>query len=685
MPASTSTTIGVVDEFPVITTLSEFSAYPTIQMAAALPVFDMPVESLRPFETNGKTLPDGMVPRRRLYKFTAKSTRSGVEARGFLYFGGTRSLPLGSYGIGRITVRVLVDGASWGSSGWYGDSISMDIHYDRPDDYIEAARRAMNYFCPSHEILSLAPASMVEVHRVDAPWVDRVRMDAAARLRNNLTINSHPVLAETTVRHHRGPTNQPRVSGEVREDYRQLGAQVRAAIRALRADHSYDPIGCVPGAPEYDGMDAAYIVESVADFLLPVVQSYCLSRSGFPISRQVIGRVLTALNIAAINSPWCGSNEIMYRADCGHYVHSFQDLTRDHADRSYCQNCADRVLVVPEDDDEYHHRDDLTFFEYRYWVEPPREFHLRREGRELLNSWGSSTSHLAHDASFVPNQFGDFTMGVELEVEVPYDSDEDYDDEDDVPSRNEALVQCNTYFNATEPYAMFKRDGSLDDYRGFEIVTAARRLGDHIERFKSWEPSNLQAWDSGNCGMHVHIDSRAFSALTLGKFLMFFNDENNKTFIRSIAGRHPHMDAGAADYAATVDQDFVTNPREVKCTDDHHSRYRIVNLTNLGSREQTRLQCNVERHSKGDYSTVEIRIFRATLRRARLLAQIEFAHAAVAFCRVASWHDLSGNAFKKWLATAAGYPHLTRWFGVSKARNKRYLKAESGASQALEV
>jgi hypothetical protein len=67
----------------------------------------------------------------------------------------------------------------------------------------------------------------------------------------------------------------------------------------------------------------------------------------------------------------------------------------------------------------------------------------------------------------------------------------------------------------------------------------------------------------------------------------------------------------------------------------------------------------------GKYNTVELRIFRASLKKERLLAQIEFTHASVMFCRVASWRDLNGTSFVKWLKTVAGqYPALTKWYGV---------------------
>jgi hypothetical protein len=164
--------------------------------------------------------------------------------------------------------------------------------------------------------------------------------------------------------------------------------------------------------------------------------------------------------------------------------------------------------------------------------------------------------------------------------------------------------------------------------------------------------------------MHVHIDSRAFTQLTVGKFLMFINSNGNVDFIRKIAGRHPSVDDQARSYCAAEHQSILTNPKKA-VKGKSGERYRMVNMMNLGSREAKRLGLNMDNSYNGKYNTVELRIFRASLKKERLLAQIEFTHASVMFCRVASWRDLNGTSFVKWLKTVAGqYPALTKWYGV---------------------
>jgi hypothetical protein len=166
--------------------------------------------------------------------------------------------------------------------------------------------------------------------------------------------------------------------------------------------------------------------------------------------------------------------------------------------------------------------------------------------------------------------------------------------------------------------------------------------------------------------MHIHIDSHAFTQMTLGKFIMFINDRNNMEFIRKIAGRHPERDDQARTYAAAESQDVLINPSKA-VKGKSYERYRMVNLQNLSVRESNRLGFG-NRFDEGRYDTVEVRIFRASLKKERLLAQIEFTHAAVMFCRVASWRELNQTTFLKWLkGSAAGlYPHLADWYGVRR-------------------
>jgi hypothetical protein len=160
---------------------------------------------------------------------------------------------------------------------------------------------------------------------------------------------------------------------------------------------------------------------------------------------------------------------------------------------------------------------------------------------------------------------------------------------------------------------------------------------------------------------------------------MFINAECNTDFIRKLAGRHPLRDRQAERYCAAEFQESLADPAKA-IKGKSHERYRMVNLQNLRAAESKRLGFGITFDS-GKYNTVELRIFRASLKKERLLAQIEFTHAAVMFCRVASYRDLNGNSFIKWLkGSAVGlYPHLSDWYGV---RRREGAKNSAPAAQA---
>jgi hypothetical protein len=256
---------------------------------------------------------------------------------------------------------------------------------------------------------------------------------------------------------------------------------------------------------------------------------------------------------------------------------------------------------------------------------------------------------LSKDESFVTSPFGEFHMGIELELVTNGFVSEAVDD---------------LRSQLGEDYIICKSDGSLPS-GGVEIVTSPRGLAEHIKRFSDWNiHSNYLAWNTGKCGMHIHLDSRAFTRLTLGKFIVFINDAKNAEFIRKIAGRHPHIDTQAQTYCAAEGQEVIENPAKA-LKGKSGNRYYMVNTTCLRRPEADRL--GVRYVGERNFNTIELRVFRATLKQERLLAQIEFTHAVVMFCRVASMRDLNGVSFIKWLKTIDNrYPHLSDWYGIRR-------------------
>ena len=353
-----------------------------------------------------------------------------------------------------------------------------------------------------------------------------------------------------------------------------------------------------------------------------------------------------------------GFDEIV-RCDCGH-LELYED-TQTVRNDTWCSVCFEEDAVHVEDldeywprDDAYYHEGDCLYYSYEESRDDDYDDEEEDEPQGLMSYSTNVLRVLAPDRSIQSSKFGNFTMGIELEMCAGSRSSVD-DAVEDVRAR------------LGEDYVVCKSDGSLPS-DGFEVVTAPRGLDEHIRRFKAWDVKPAyRAWNAKQCGLHVHIDSRAFTSMTLGKFLIFINDDNNADFIRSLAGRHPKMDDQARNYCAAENQSIITDPlKAIKGKDS--SRYRMVNVTNMDKDELIRLGINWRQYdtSGRKFNTVELRIFRASLKKERLLAQIEFAHAAVMFVRAASYRDLTEGAFKGWLAKShVLYPHLAAWFDVA--------------------
>lgn len=197
-------------------------------------------------------------------------------------------------------------------------------------------------------------------------------------------------------------------------------------------------------------------------------------------------------------------------------------------------------------------------------------------------------------------------FGVELEIEHGDNPDND----------------ANTIKNFYPILAVeTKHDGSLG-WGSFELVTQPMTLNAHIAgRF--WKRAldlltrqNYQSHDGGRCGLHIHIgrkffgdtkDSQLDAAVKMN--LIFVN---NYDWIVKFSRRS--SDA-LCDWAEIPDTDDIREIEDYTC--DASSRYRAVNVT------------------RDD--TIELRVFRGSLKLTTVLAAIEFVDWLARFVKE---HDL---------------------------------------------
>lgn len=244
------------------------------------------------------------------------------------------------------------------------------------------------------------------------------------------------------------------------------------------------------------------------------------------------------------------------------------------------------------------------------------------ESSSLIDDYGSER-YPAHRGKH-PRKYG-----VEMEVEVRGSMDE------------RARTVLNKCKDSQGKFVILKSDGSLD--RGFEIVSAPMDFNTHMTAWADYfqtGTAGLTAWDTGTCGLHIHVTRAELSHLQLGKMIVFVNDPKHCEFIQLIAGRDP------ARWAA-----FRPNWKHGKSRSRDGERYSAINL--------------------GNDDTIEFRIFRGTVKAATFYKALQFVDALIEYCGPCNRGVMETNNLDNFLSYVRKhrkiYPHLDD-FLVSKNR-----------------
>lgn len=280
--------------------------------------------------------------------------------------------------------------------------------------------------------------------------------------------------------------------------------------------------------------------------------------------------------------------------------------------QTYCGGCVENHASWCDRHDVYHDDDNpcRTSLVHDYSYKPMPEFH-----------------HMDNDIDADRNMY----FGAELEVE-------DCDSYGGGPR----IVQ-----EILGDFAYCKHDGSLDD--GFEIVTHPMTLAyaqnlPLVVLSKRLKDTGHRSWDTDTCGLHVHIDRRAFTGNkhTYAFSLLLMR---NRALSFIIAGR-------ANNHYASFDED---NRKQIPLA--LKQRYR-------GMERYTAVNCN-------PHSTIEVRMFRGSLKPERILCAIEYLHAAIDYTRgvktgLESSEYLTAPAFIQWARSKRDlYPNLINYINTS--------------------
>ena len=296
-------------------------------------------------------------------------------------------------------------------------------------------------------------------------------------------------------------------------------------------------------------------------------------------------------------------------------LQTVSDPTGWQTSQDLCEPCHDEVAVHCDDCCEYHFID---------------------------NGPCNQSMHGLEDYSYKPEPIfhGDDRkhrhFGVEIEMESEHGRGQ------------EALDNFRDTFRHAEFY--YKGDGSLYSEDAIEMVSHPRTLDSWHEILPRLRDSmqyardvGMRSWNTSTCGIHIHIDSRAFgdSSAHLYRFAQFIY--RNEAAMSRLAGR------GDVDYSHCFDHwdrkaYLADNVKRHKRGRSAGDRYMWINLQNR--------------------NTVEIRMFRGSLKPERLLANIEFLHALIEYTRTMTTRQAFAGALKfdvfahDALMQRDKYPHL---------------------------
>ena len=168
--------------------------------------------------------------------------------------------------------------------------------------------------------------------------------------------------------------------------------------------------------------------------------------------------------------------------------------------------------------------------------------------------------------------------------------------------RAEVVEIFRNLFNKDNELILCKRDGSLDEDYGFELVSTNCTFDYHKnyfwnEFFKLNPNTMVKAYHGKSCGIHIHFSREAFTDNQLRRLNCFYNNPQNRCLIEELAGREAN---GYCHFNS-----YIEFNSSIK-TYGSDNKYRVINFNNT--------------------DTVEVRIFRSNIKKISFFRYLEFVH-----------------------------------------------------------
>lgn len=219
---------------------------------------------------------------------------------------------------------------------------------------------------------------------------------------------------------------------------------------------------------------------------------------------------------------------------------------------------------------------------------------------------------------------------------------------------------CKDYSARTNSFLKEALSSPLANYINFrsggnplEMVSIPATLKYHrkmMSRFFFSPKLESHVTDTQGCGIHVHIDKKAFTQQSLENFVSFISLSDNLDFINRITRRDISRCHWCMPESVTFTKDTVTK-RIIK-TDLHITR----DLRYMPRYHGTK---SIAVNTNSTKSTVELRIFNSTSKKEELFQCLEFADALTRYAKLKSLSEMYAEDFSKWIKeNKRYYPYL---------------------------
>jgi hypothetical protein len=198
-----------------------------------------------------------------------------------------------------------------------------------------------------------------------------------------------------------------------------------------------------------------------------------------------------------------------------------------------------------------------------------------------------------------------------------------------------------------KPYLFFKTDGSLNN--GVEIVAhpmtyafLKSKRTELKEMLREMVRQGMRGYEPGTAGIHVHMAKDAFTSMHLYKFMKLVYENPDLTVKVSQRQR------SRLDQWASITRENPTDARLKQKAEAKNG-----NIGGAGRYVAVNLQ---------PANTVEIRLFRSTLKAVSFFKCIEYVTAAYFYSKDAELGDLTQVKFLAWIASQREeYPNLYKF------------------------